>query len=81
MLGGLRWAVSKKVKQLADGLGRLIDIGGVTFKVSHEKSPRVVIYADWKQVGDDLRAAMDEAAEELPEAARRQLSEELVEAK
>jgi len=47
-----------------EGLGRLFDFGNhlneYTASLSPEQADALALYADWAQIGDDLRFAMDE---------------------
>lgn len=51
---------------LLEGLGRLFDFGNhlneYTASLTPEQADALALYADWVQIGDDFRFAMDEEA-------------------
>lgn len=48
------------------GLGRVLDLGGTFDSYNYSPTPEVAdataLYADWRTVGNDLQAGLDEAA-------------------
>jgi len=70
-------AKTNSARVWVNSIARLLDVRGALGELPRESESEAML-KDWQQVGEDLRSAMRETSEELPQNTRPLIDEELV---